>query len=60
MLKACIFPKSVTKWGGFFKVWIVHFFHAYDQIDMYIMWKQIFDGSNIIKWGDNQEHIYLP
>ena len=44
----------------FLKIWIVPFFHAFDQIDMQIMWKQNFDGSNIIKWGDNQENIYLP
>ena len=31
MLKACILPKSLTKWGGIF---IVNLFHAYDQIDM--------------------------
>ena len=34
MLKACIFPKSVTKWDGIFKSISCDFFHAYDQIDM--------------------------
>ena len=35
MLKACIFPKSLTTWGGIFKSKNCEFFfHAYDQIDM--------------------------
>ena len=38
--------------GDFLKVWIVQIFYVCDQIDMQIMWKQIFDASNVIKWGD--------
>ena len=35
MLKVCIFPKSLTTWGGIFKsINCDFFFHAYDQIDM--------------------------
>ena len=36
VLKACILPKSLTKWGGIFKVHCMNyaFFHAYDKIDM--------------------------
>ena len=34
MLKACIFPKSLTTWDGIFKSINCEFFHEYDQIDM--------------------------
>ena len=34
MLNACIFPKSLTEWGGIFKSINCELFHAYDQIDM--------------------------
>ena len=34
MLKACIFPQSLTNWGGIFKSINYEFFYAYDRIDM--------------------------
>ena len=35
-------------------------YYVYDQIDMQIIWKQTFDGSKMLKGGDNQGFIYLP
>ena len=60
MLKARIFPKSLTKCGGIFKSMNCAFFSCVWS-NRYVNHMEInFDDSNIIKWGDNQEHIYLP
>ena len=36
MLKACIFPKSLTKWGRSFKSMNCGIFYSYDQTDILI------------------------
>ena len=57
MIKACIYPKSrqgqILKRMNCAKVLCV-------WSNMYIIWKQTFDGSKMLKGGDNQGFIYLP
>ena len=49
MPEACIFPKSLNKWGGIFKSINCDFFHAYYQIDITFLMVQILLNGEIIK-----------
>ena len=59
MVKACIFPKRLSKSGRIFKCINCDFFSCIWSNRYVNHVKPIFDGSYIIKWEDNQGLIYL-